>query len=102
MAAYAFGLDVHEQQKAHVLIRLYEFSEGIPRRINLICSRLLLSGFLGESRTITLEDAQAVVQELRDAELAHPQAAGSDRSWPRAEQRGETMATTDRTASARQ
>jgi hypothetical protein len=43
-----------------------------------------------------------VLQELRDAELAHPQDAGSDQSWPRAEQRGETMATTDRTASARQ
>jgi hypothetical protein len=85
-----------------VLPIVYEFSAGIPRRINLICSRLLLSGFLGEGRTITLEDAQAVLQELRDAELAHPQDAGSDPSWPRAEQRGETMVTTDRTASARQ
>jgi general secretion pathway protein A len=65
-----------------VLPVVYQFSEGIPRRINLICSRLLLAGFLGESHTITVEDAQAVMQELRDAELAQPQDAGSDQSWP--------------------
>jgi general secretion pathway protein A len=85
-----------------VLPIVYEFSEGVPRRINLICSRLLLSGFLGEGHTITLDDAQAVLQELRDAELAHPQDAGSDQSWPRAEPRGETIVTTGRTASTRQ
>jgi len=58
-----------------VLRIVYDFSEGIPRRINLICSRLLLSACLGESQTITLEDARTVMQELRDAELAPPQAA---------------------------
>jgi len=55
-----------------VLPLVYQFSEGIPRRINLICSRLMLYAFLAESHTITAEDAQTVMQELSDAELAHP------------------------------
>jgi hypothetical protein len=55
-----------------VLPVVYQFSAGIPRRINLICSRLMLYAFLAESHTITAEDAQTVVQELSDAELAHP------------------------------
>jgi general secretion pathway protein A len=55
-----------------VLPVVYQFSEGIPRRINLICSRLMLYAFLAESHTITAEDAQAVMQELSDAQLAHP------------------------------
>jgi len=55
-----------------VLPLVYQFSAGIPRRINLICSRLMLYAFLAESHTITAEDAQTVMQELSDAELAHP------------------------------
>uniref|UniRef100_UPI00356AB3E5 ExeA family protein n=1 Tax=Thioalkalivibrio sp. TaxID=2093813 RepID=UPI00356AB3E5 len=54
-----------------VLPVVYRFSEGIPRRINLICSRLMLFAFLAESHTITAEDAQAVIEELGEAQLAH-------------------------------
>jgi hypothetical protein len=81
------GWNGHPGFAPGVLTLVYEFSEGIPRRINLICSRLLLSGFLGESHTITAEDAQAVMQELRDAELAPPQGAGSEHAWPLPEER---------------
>jgi general secretion pathway protein A len=55
-----------------VLPVVYQLSEGIPRRINLVCSRLMLSAFLSESHTITVEDAHTVMQELQDAELSQP------------------------------
>ena len=54
-----------------VLPLVYQFSEGIPRRINLICSRLMLYAFLAESHIITPEDAQAVIRELGESELHH-------------------------------
>jgi general secretion pathway protein A len=66
-----------------VLPIVYQFSEGIPRRINLICSRLMLYAFLAESDTITAEDAQVVVQELSDAELAHPREDADAGAAPR-------------------
>ena len=57
---------------AGVLPAVYIVSKGIPRRINLICSRLMLHAFLAESHTITPEDAGAVMQELGDAGLIEP------------------------------
>ncbi len=42
---------------------IYKFSGGIPRRINLLCSRLLLYGFLEEIHHL---DAAAVVQVADD------------------------------------
>ena len=60
-----------------VLPVVYSFSKGIPRRINLICSRLMLHAFLAESHTVTPVDAEAVIQELGDAELIRP-GEGSD------------------------
>jgi general secretion pathway protein A len=66
-----------------VLPVVYQFSEGIPRRINLICSRLMLYAFLAESHTITAEDAHTVMQELADADLAHPQENADENAAPR-------------------
>jgi general secretion pathway protein A len=71
-----------------VLPVVYQFSEGIPRRINLICSRLMLYAFLAESHTITAEDAQTVVQELSDAELAQPRDEADEDAAPRSGRRG--------------
>ena len=56
-----------------VLKIVYQFSEGLPRRINLICHRLMLHGFLAESDTISAEDARMVQQELLSTQLVHPQ-----------------------------
>jgi hypothetical protein len=44
------------------------FSEtgGIPRRINQLCNRLLLSGFLGEKHALTASDVEQVGSEIRD------------------------------------
>ncbi len=42
---------------------IYRHTDGIPRKINLLCSRLLLSAFLEERHTITAEDTEAVATE---------------------------------------
>ncbi len=55
-----------------VLEIVYRFSKGVPRRINLICSRLLLHGFVGELHTISVEDAETVMRDLHREELALP------------------------------
>lgn len=56
--------------------KIFEFSGGIPRRINLLCSRSLLAGFLASQRLIdaavvtsTAEDLQA---ELGPSRVAVP------------------------------
>ena len=61
-------------------------SGGIPRRINTLCNRLLLAGYLGERHAFEVADVQAIVREIRD-ELG-PEAslvtvpAGSEPSAP--------------------
>jgi type II secretory pathway predicted ATPase ExeA len=54
-----------------VLPIVHTFSRGVPRRINLICSRLLLHGFMERSHTITQADAETVAHDLGDEELTH-------------------------------
>ena len=49
---------------------IFKGSGGIPRRINLICDRLLLSGFLGNKDTFDLEDVNTVVSELHEETTA--------------------------------
>jgi general secretion pathway protein A len=46
------------------------FSEGIPRRINLICNRLLLHAFVEQRHKITVADARVVVEELQEEQLS--------------------------------
>jgi general secretion pathway protein A len=48
---------------------IYRETGGIPRRINNLCSRLLLFGFLEESHAISGSDAERVAADLR-AELS--------------------------------
>ena len=55
-----------------VLPIVHAFSQGVPRRINLICSRLLLHGYIGRRHTLTAEDAETVTGELQHEELALP------------------------------
>ncbi len=49
---------------------IYKFSEGVPRRINLICSRLFLHCCVEKRHQITLEDARTVVSELQEEQLS--------------------------------
>jgi general secretion pathway protein A len=49
---------------------VHKFSEGIPRRINLICSRLFLLGSVESRHAIDLEDVRIVISELQAEHLA--------------------------------
>jgi general secretion pathway protein A len=43
---------------------VFEASGGVPRRINSLCDRLLLSGLLSEKRSFVREDVQGVADEI--------------------------------------
>ena len=45
---------------------IYKATGGIPRRINTVCDRLLLLGFLGNKESLAVEDVDEVVNEMRD------------------------------------
>ena len=48
---------------------IHKFSLGIPRRINMICSRLLLHGCVEELHKIGIKDAKAVLNEIKQEQL---------------------------------
>jgi hypothetical protein len=45
---------------------LFAFTAGIPRRINLICNRLLLAGFLNEKHELDAADVEVVAGEIKE------------------------------------
>ena len=45
---------------------IYKASTGIPRRINAVCDRMLLSGYLAGQREFTREDVDMVAREMHD------------------------------------
>jgi general secretion pathway protein A len=45
---------------------LYGLTDGIPRRINTLCTRVLLLGALEETHTITAEMVESTAAELRE------------------------------------
>lgn len=49
---------------------IHLFSEGVPRRINLICSRLFLHCCVEQRHRITVADARTVVEELQEEQLS--------------------------------
>ena len=49
---------------------IFKFSEGVPRRINLICSRLFLHGCVEQRHHIGVADVREVIQELQSENLA--------------------------------
>lgn len=67
---------------------IHEGSGGIPRRINALCDRLLLSGFLGDKKLFGKADVEEVVKEMGaqvgvgavggGPSLHSPQALGDD------------------------
>ncbi len=59
---------------------IHEASGGVPRRINLLCDRLLLSGYLSETNTFNAQTVAEVSAEIRTEtgmSTAMPNAAGS-------------------------
>jgi general secretion pathway protein A len=51
---------------------IWEATNGIPRRVNMLVSRLLLHGAVEESHELTVADVDAVVEELQAATTATP------------------------------
>jgi putative secretion ATPase (PEP-CTERM system associated) len=45
---------------------VHEASGGIPRRINTLCNRLLLAGYLGEKHAFGAPDVEAIVREISE------------------------------------
>jgi general secretion pathway protein A len=45
---------------------IYKASQGIPRRINSICDRVLLLGFMEGRKDLTLADVNEVIRELAE------------------------------------
>ncbi|MBL7084755.1 MAG: AAA family ATPase [Candidatus Omnitrophica bacterium] len=44
--------------------QLYEYSQGVPRLINILCDKVLLAAFVKETRAITLEMIKKCIAEL--------------------------------------
>ncbi|HEX5231382.1 MAG TPA: AAA family ATPase [Bradyrhizobium sp.] len=55
---------------------IHMHTDGIPRRINSLCSRLLLQAFLNESHTVSASDVHQVADEWR-AEIGTVRVAGN-------------------------
>jgi type II secretory pathway predicted ATPase ExeA len=51
--------------------------QGVPRRINQFCSRLLLHGAVEEKAVLDAEDAKTVFRELSEERLSHTPAGSS-------------------------
>lgn len=51
---------------ADAFVAIFNATGGIPRRINLVCDRLLLLGFLGSKDHFEVKDVNEVVNEIRD------------------------------------
>lgn len=60
---------------------IYQWTSGIPRRINLLCNRILLATFLAEGNEITAADVARIALEIRaeigEATLSPPPVMGS-------------------------
>jgi general secretion pathway protein A len=62
------------QFDADVFPAIFKASGGVPRRINSICDRLLLSGFLANKRSFSKDDVTEIAEEFKD-ETRAPKAA---------------------------
>jgi general secretion pathway protein A len=45
---------------------IHVMTGGIPRRINTLCNRVMLAGFLGEKHAFDKSDIQAIAREIRE------------------------------------
>lgn len=77
----AVGWDGDPSWDEGALDLVHEFSGGIPRRINRLCSRVLLSGALEDSSRLTVQMVEATAQEL-EADLG---GSGTDAHRPPSE-----------------
>jgi type II secretory pathway predicted ATPase ExeA len=71
------GWDNFPRIKASVLPVIEAACQGVPRRINQFCSRLLLHGAVEEKSVLNAQDATAVFNELSDERLSSSPASVS-------------------------
>ena len=45
--------------------KIYEYSDGTPRLINLICDKLLLAAFVADTKTVSNQIVDTAIKELR-------------------------------------
>lgn len=55
---------------------IFQFSQGIPRRINALCDRVMLAAFLGEQRRISGETVEQTAAEMREEQVVPDGDAG--------------------------
>jgi hypothetical protein len=60
------GWDNKPEFKEEIYSEIYEFTSGIPRKINTFCDRLLLYGYLEELLIIDLESTKHVINEISE------------------------------------
>ena len=61
---------------------IHRFSQGIPRQVNMVCSRLFLHGCVEELHRITAEDALSVIEELNRECLGPSALREAEPIWP--------------------
>ena len=49
---------------------IHRYTEGVPRQVNQVCTRLLLHGFVEGKHTLDMSDVVCVIDELADEHLA--------------------------------
>lgn len=51
---------------------VFDATGGVPRRINSVCDRVLLSGYLAQKRSFTRDDVDDVAREISEETFASP------------------------------
>jgi general secretion pathway protein A len=67
------GGDISEVFTSEAVKRVWEFAEGIPRVINLLCDRALLNGYLASSPII---DSKITEEVIKDFSYLQPRKSG--------------------------
>jgi hypothetical protein len=60
------------QFQPEVFPAVHQYSGGIPRRINALCDRLLLSGFIGTKTLFGRADVDEIAREIREESFSAP------------------------------
>jgi general secretion pathway protein A len=63
-----------------VFQKVHQFTGGIPRKINTLCDRILLYGYLAEQGVINLESVEKVTAELEEEMAAEKGIVGEETS----------------------
>ncbi|WP_374482977.1 XrtA/PEP-CTERM system-associated ATPase [Zoogloea sp.] len=60
---------------------IFEHSQGIPRRINALCDRIMLAAFLGEQRRISSDTVEQTAAEMREEQVVPDTGADPARAF---------------------